>query len=200
MFKKGIGVGKLLLGLVACTAPLVATNDEQSKTPPRDDSKDVKVSHPSRIRLGGISVGASYSRFSGPYWGWPYSCGPYGYRPLFWNAYGPYCAPFFDLYSPFLYHSGYYSGFPRGPNMGEVRLHSDSKRAEVFLDEAYAGVAEDLKSIWLEPGAYNLEVRADRGATFSRRIYVLSGKTLKIEATPQSRDRNGADPTTEVKQ
>src|SRR5262249_21853906 len=143
-----------------------------------------KVSHPRRIRLGGISFGASYSHFSGPYWGWPYYCGPYGYRPLFWNAYGPYCAPFFDLYGPglALYHPGFYSGFAYGAGMGEVRLRTDLKDAEVFLDGAYAGVAENLKRMWLQPGAYNLEVKAQSRTPFDRRIYVLSGKTLRIEA------------------
>jgi len=187
MFGDRICVGKLLLGVVASTAPLLVANDDQAKNTPREDSDAVKkVSHPHRVRLGGISVGASYSHFSGPYWGSPYYWGPYGYSPLFWNSFGPYYAPFFDVYSPFLYHPGYYNGFLRGPNMGEVRLHTELKAAEVFLDGAYAGVAENLKSMWLEPGAYNLEVKAGDREAFSRRIYVLSGKTLRIDAaTPE---------------
>lgn len=178
-----VWLAKLLLGLLVSFTPVVANNEDQKKTPPGDDSPAVKVSHPGRVRLGGISVGAFYSHFSGPYYG-SYSCGPYGYRPLFWNAWGPYCSPFFDLYMP-LYHPGYYTGFFRGPNMGEVRLQTSSKKDEVFLDGAYAGPAEKLKSMWLEPGVYNLEVRADSRASFSRRIYVLSGKTLRIDATQE---------------
>ncbi len=182
LFGERVSVGKLLLLVVASTAPPLTANDDQAKNAPRDDSSAVKVSHPSRIRLAGISVGASYSYFSGPYWGGTYACGPYGYHPLFWNAYGPYCAPFFDLYGAGFYHPGYYTGFARGPSMGEVRLRADLKTAEVFLDGAYAGVADNLKSMWLEPGAYNLEVKTQNRAPFGRRIYVLSGKTLRIDA------------------
>ena len=176
--------GRLLL-LLACFTPLIAADEDQSKTKTRDDASSVQYSHPSRFRLGGISVGASYSHFSGPFYG-PYYCGPYGYRPLFWNSFGPYCSPFFDLYaySPIGY-PGYYPGFARGPNMGEVKLHADDKKAEVFVNGAYAGVAEDLKSMWLEPGAYDLEVRVANRAPFNRRVYVLSGKTLKIDATQE---------------
>src|SRR5262249_27843358 len=93
MFGKRVCVGRLLLSVVASTAPLLLADDDQAKNAPRDNSGAVKVSHPRRVRLGGISFGASYSHFSGPYWGWPYSCGPYGYRPLFWNAYGPASPP-----------------------------------------------------------------------------------------------------------
>jgi hypothetical protein len=56
-----------------------------------------------------------------------------------------------------------------------------------MLDGAYAGKAGDLKSMWLDPGAYQFEVRQDSRTAFSRKIYVLSGKTLRIdvkEATP----------------
>ena len=124
-----------------------------------------------RVRLGGISVGAGYTRYSGYYW----PAFPYAYYPAWYGFYGWY-DPFFPLY-----HPGYYRGFSRGLNMGEVRLRTESKDTEVYLDGAYAGRAGDLKSIWLEPGAYTLAVRAP-GTDFSRRIYVLSGKTLRVEA------------------
>ena len=132
----------------------------------------VEVAKRPRIALGGITVGAGYSRFSGPYY--PYY--PYRYYyPAYWG-WDPFFSPAF--YAPF-YHPLYGTGFARGPNMGEIKLEAD-KRAEVFLDGAYAGFAGDLKSIWLEPGAYNFEVRTGGATSFSRRIYVLSGKRLKI--------------------
>ena len=139
---------KLFLAMLACATSLGAVD----------------------IRLGTVSVGAFYSRYSGSF-----SCGPFGYRPLFWNAFGPYCPPFYDFYSPLVY-------FQAGPHMGEVKLSTAGKKAEVFLDGAYAGTAERLRTFWLEPGAYNLEVQDANRAPFSRRIYVLSGKTLKIDA------------------
>jgi hypothetical protein len=89
-------------------------------------------------------------------------------------------------YNPFWYgpwfHPGYAAGFAYGPGLGEVKLKSTAGDAMVLIDGAYAGEARKLKSMWLEPGVYNLEVRDDAGATFSKRIYVLSGKTLQIQA------------------
>jgi hypothetical protein len=64
--------------------------------------------------------------------------------------------------------------------MGEVKLQSSSKDAEVYLDNAYAGTASKLKSFWLSPGVYQLEVRAKGQTPQQKRIYVLTGKTLKV--------------------
>jgi hypothetical protein len=124
-----------------------------------------------RVRLGGVMVNAGY--MSGP--AWPY----YGY-PFYpgWGRYYMY-DPFW--YSPFI-HPGIYSGFAYQPNMGEVKLKSPDKDASVYLDGAYAGPADKLKTLWLEPGAYNLEVRNTGGQRYERRIYVLTGKTLQISA------------------
>jgi hypothetical protein len=119
-----------------------------------------------RIRLGGVSIGAGYSHFSGryPYWGY-YS--PWYYDPFL----------FYPVYAP-----GYYNGFAYQPNMGAVKIEGADKNALVYLDGALAGRADKLKQMWLDAGAYNLELRTgDRSAT--RRIYVLSGKTLKV--TPE---------------
>jgi hypothetical protein len=118
------------------------------------------------LRLGGIAVGGGYAHYSGPFgfypigYGWP-GYWTWGYLPL--------------------YYPGYYSGYARGPNMGEVKLEGASKTAEVFLNGAYAGPARKLKSMWLDPGAYDLEVRSGQ-TSLARRIYVLSGKTLRISA------------------
>ncbi len=123
------------------------------------------VSH-HRVRLGGIRIGAGYSYFSGPFF-------PGFYYPWFWD---PIFDPFYSFYSPY-----YFNGFARGPGMGEIKLETQAKDAEVYLDGAYAGLAGERKNMWLDPGVYNFEVRSAGGASFSRRIYVLSGKTLKIK-------------------
>jgi hypothetical protein len=68
------------------------------------------------------------------------------------------------------------------PSEGQVRLEKAPKTAEVYLDGAYAGTAGELKNMWLDSGAYDIEVRASVGATFRRRVYVLSGKTLKLRS------------------
>ncbi len=137
------------------------------------DDQVISPKPKTRVRLAGVSVGAGYSHFSGPYYGYPYSYWPGYYSPA-WGLYP-------SMYYP-MFHPGFYNGFAQGPQMGEVRLRTEALRAEVYLDGAYAGTAGDLKSMWLEPGAYSLEVKNAGGASFSRRIYVLSGKSLRINA------------------
>lgn len=126
-----------------------------------------------RVRLGGISVGAGY--YSGPSW-YPY----YGYGGFYpgWGRYYIYDPVW---YSPWI-HPGLYTGFAYQPNMGEVKLNSSDKEAAVYIDGAYAGPAEKLKSLWLGPGAYNIELRDTVGQRFERRVYVLTGKTLDLRA------------------
>jgi hypothetical protein len=108
------------------------------------------------------------------------------YRPYLWGYYGPYWSPFWT-YAPLFYPGfiGPYVTTPYGPYaqapMGEVKLDAPSKTAEVYVNGGFAGFAGKLKTIWLEPGAYDLEVR-DTGGAYSKRIYVLSGKTLRVEA------------------
>ena len=118
------------------------------------------------IRYGGLGL------FAGGYWG-PgfYRRGMYdgwGYPGAFW---GPMLGP---AYAP-----GY---FTYRDQKGEIKLAADIRDAKVFLDGAYAGNANRLKSIWLEPGAYDLLVSASGRDPFTQRVYVLSGKTLRIEA------------------
>jgi hypothetical protein len=114
-----------------------------------------------RVRIAGVTVGAGYAYTGGYY---PYFGFPYFYDPLFFG----------------FVHPGFYNGFAYGPNMGEVRLRTSDKAGAVFLDGAYAGELSKLKHIWLEPGAYNVEIRSDGHPQFERRIYVLSGKTVDL--------------------
>jgi len=112
------------------------------------------------VRIGGFSVGAGYVS------GYPY------YSPFFYD-------PLFYGFAPF-YYPGYFTGFAYQPSRGEVKL--PFKTGGVFIDGAYAGEVHERKSIWLDPGAYDLEVRDGSRSIYNQRIYVLSGKTLKIRA------------------
>lgn len=149
----------LIASGVACAEDVKVPAGTQP--PPADDHAG-KRKLP-RVRLGGIMLGAGYSHFGGRY---PY--GSYGYGPYFYD-------PFF--YSPFI-HPGFYTGFGYQPLMGEVKVQAD-KDSWVYLDGALAGRAGKLKNMWLEPGAYELELRSG-GKRTAQRIYVLSGKTLKV--------------------
>ena len=72
------------------------------------------------------------------------------------------------------------SGFARGEGKGEIKLDSSEKDAEVYINGSYAGMVQDLEKIYLNAGAYDLELRGEGDRFFQKRIYVLSGKSLKI--------------------
>ncbi len=112
------------------------------------------------VRLGSVSLGAGYGYYGGPIW-------PGYYPPLFYG-------PWFD---PFLAPPAYF--LPQ-PDKGQVNLQSRYQGADVYLDSAYAGTTATLKKFWLAPGVYELEVRPKDQAPVKKRIYVLTGKTLKI--------------------
>ena len=145
----------------------------------KDGDKEDSSGHKSHVRLGGVSVAASYSSapfFYGPFW-------PYGFYPYSAAFYGPvFYNPFFlsPFYSPF--YGPYWGSFAYAPDKGEVKLAANPKDAQVFIDGAYAGTAEHLKDMWLDSGAYDLSVSSPGKETFHQRIYVISGKKLKIEA------------------
>ena len=119
------------------------------------------------IKFGGVLVGVSYS--SGPYYGYPY------YDP-FW--YGPFGYPFGPTF---------YTSAPARP-MGEIKLApSVEKQSEIYINGAFAGLAKDLKHIWLDPGAYDFEMRAQNQEPVQKRVYVLTNKTLKLDFDRGSR-------------
>jgi PEGA domain len=119
------------------------------------------------VRLGTISIGAGYGYYSGPYW--PGYWAGYYPPPFFGGWYDPWFAPYAPIY------------FAPQINNGQVNLQTSDKNAEVYLDGAFAGPASKLKNFWLAPGVYRLEVRAVGQAPQEKRIYVLTGKTLKIK-------------------
>lgn len=157
-----------------------AAQDQQGQTAAQaaQDKSDKHTSAESgrktHVRLGTISVGASYTHFSGPFYGYPWYPYGYGYSPVLWS-------PFWSYYGP-LYYPPYFSP---GNGRGAVKLDADPKSAQVFIDNAYAGTVAKLKSFWLDPGAYDLAVTAEGRAPYRQRIYVLSGRTLRIKAALQ---------------
>jgi hypothetical protein len=121
----------------------VQVQAQQSRSKDSATAEDRKDSdHNWHLRLGAVSVGVGYSWFSSPLY-YPY--GVYAFPPF-------YTSLFWGPYWGYLYPAGY---FNYNDGKGEVRL-SAPKQADVYLDNAYAGKAEKLKSIWLEPGAYDL--------------------------------------------
>lgn len=91
--------------------------------------------------------------------------GAYGFYGPYWGPYGwaAYPGPFYGT-----------------PNAGEVKLDTHLKETEVFINGAYAGTAGKLKSMYLKPGSYNLELRAPGRQPFAEKVYVVAGKTIKL--------------------
>jgi hypothetical protein len=97
-----------------------------------------------------------YAPFGGPYWGQYW--GPY------WDPYwGPYFAP--DPYA----------------GLGEVKLDTKLKDAQVYVNDGYLGTTGDNKTIHLRPGRYKIEVRVEGRAPFAANVYVTAGKTLHVK-------------------
>jgi PEGA domain len=132
-----------------------------------------------RLRVGGVSVGASYSHFSGPYYypyAYPFGYPPFGFYPGDWVT----ASFWYPIASPYPFYAP--DSFRYGDGRGEIRLTAEPKEAKVFIDGGYAGPAGKLKTLWLDPGAYDLTVSAAGREDFHQRLYVLSGKSLKITA------------------
>jgi hypothetical protein len=164
-----------------------APAQEPSNSKHEKDDSSSSGEHKLHLRLGTIALGAGYSHFSGPAY-YPYGVYPFGweYSALWAPYWGPY--PFFT--------PGY---FAYGSAKGEVKLAAEPKTAEVYLNRAYAGTADHLKNIWLDPGAYDLSLAASGREDFHQRIYVLSGKSLKITARLVAAEVKPADAPVQMK-
>jgi hypothetical protein len=90
-----------------------------------------------------------------------------GFAPMGYYGYGPFYRPY-----------GPYYGVP---NAGQVKLDTKVKDAQVFVDGAYAGTSGKLKTMWMRPGTYTIELRAPGQAQFAEKIYVVAGKTVHVE-------------------
>ncbi len=117
------------------------------------------------VHLGTVSVGAGYGYYSGPVW-------PGYYPPFFYD-------PFYDPWFGYSFSPSPIYLVPQ-PDKGQVSLQGSYDGSEVYIDNAYAGTAATLKKFWLAPGVYDLEVRPKDQPPKKKRIYVLTGKTLKV--------------------
>ncbi|MBZ5554888.1 MAG: hypothetical protein LAO21_19405 [Acidobacteriia bacterium] len=177
MRKRQMHVARILLVLLlggSCIVPsLVRAADEQVWPASGKEATGVEVIPEHGVKVGSISLGAFYSYSAGcPF---PYSCSPYFWDPFYYGFW-----PSYWVYPSFYpaYHPGY---FLPGQG-GEVRLQTNAKTAEVYLNSAFAGIAGHLKSFWLAPGVYELEIRTEKGVILQQRIYVLTGKTIRVKA------------------
>ena len=169
---------RTVLFALALSSLALAAGQQTDPAKPEDSSPSKADSQSSRphVHLGGVFIGGGYSRYSG-YPSYGYCSGFWGLRP-----------GFFDPFLLWPFAPGFATGFVYQPNMGEVKIQTNNKTAWVYLDGAFAGRADHLRSMWLDPGVYNFEVR-DGNRRYAQRIYVLTGKTLKL--TPELMEQVG---------
>lgn len=172
-------ISSVLAPIFLATVITAQESSKSSTTPPQseasqsnnDQAKPARDEGTSQyhLRLGTAALNVGY--ISGPLW-YPYAA--YGYYPY----YGAVLDPFWGPLSPYYYPAS----IAYGVDKGQIQLKADPKDAAVYIDGAYAGTAKQLKNIWLDPGAYDLSVRAAGREPFQQRLYVLTGKTLGISA------------------
>jgi hypothetical protein len=97
--------------------------------------------------------------FGGPYaWGWAG-----GWYSPYW---GPYWGSPYPLYAY--------------PNAGEVKLETEVKNAEVYINGSYAGTTHQNHEMYLKPGSYNIKIVEGGKIRFAKQVYVVAGKKLKL--------------------
>jgi len=102
---------------------------------------------------GRVAVVPSYSLYY-PYWGWGWGWG--------WG-------PYWD-YGPYYYES-----------TGKIKIKDYNKFDEVYINGAYAGTVDKLKSIKLNPGRYTVEIKQQGKDILNRSVYVIAGQTVQID-------------------
>jgi hypothetical protein len=61
-----------------------------------------------------------------------------------------------------------------------VKIDTHTKGGQIFIDGAYAGQTGKMRHIYLEPGAYNIQIRAGNKIVTDKKVYVVAGRTVKI--------------------
>lgn len=161
------------------TSSAVSAQDPQQpklKSSGKDESRVYEVGSRTRVRTGGVSVGVGYAHYSSPLF-----YGGDSYPIYSWDFSGYRWGPYFGFWSP-LNYLGLISESAQGMEKGEIKLDFLEKDAEVYINGAYAGTVRDLKRFCLDAGAYDLELRGEGDRLFQKRIYILSGKSLKVSA------------------
>lgn len=127
----------------------------------------------------------------GGYYGGYY--GGYGYGYPYWN-YGYYWSPWYypsyggwyGGYGHYGYGPSYGYGYRRGyDNAGSVRVMVEPRQTKVYVDDYYAGVADDFDGIFqrlnLSTGRHDISLRLDGFETHRVKLYVPVDGTIKIK-------------------
>jgi hypothetical protein len=125
----------------------------------------VTFAPPASAQRGFVRFGGG-PRFFGP----SFYVGP-GFYPG-WYGYGYYGLGYYEPY-----------GYVAGPTASKVKFETKAKNAQVYVDGAYAGTAQQLGAFPLKAGNHNVELRDATGQTiYSQQVDVIAGRTLKIKS------------------
>jgi len=138
---------------------LAAGLQAQPGKAPKGDARAAST----RLRLGPVGLGAGY--------GW--------YDPFLWGRLG------YDAFypDPTLWPNGYWLAANPSPPPGTARLRVTPPQARVTIDGAFAGTVEELRDLRLPPGAYLVQFDLEGFQTQQQKVYVLSGKTMRLDVT-----------------
>jgi hypothetical protein len=116
--------------------------------------------------------------FAGPRIGVGFYGGGWGWGGPYWAPYGGWGYPGYYYGGPYGYYgSGYgYGGRP----LGEVKIKSPDSHAQIYINGAFAGRAQDMKRFYLAPGTYTIEQRIGNDIQ-KEKVYVTANRSLKIE-------------------
>ena len=78
------------------------------------------------------------------------------------------------------WNPGYFAPYNVYPNLGEVKLDTKVRDAQVFINGAYSGTTHENRTMRLRPGTYNIEIREGSQTPFSQKIFVVAGKTMHL--------------------
>src|SRR5258708_14930725 len=91
-------------------------------------------------------------------------------------------------FAPYGWYGPYYGPYSYGPysiaNAGQVKLDTQVKEAEVFIEGSYAGKVRELKTMMMRPGSYDISVRAPGRETFEQKVYVVAGTSSNFKPPP----------------
>src|SRR5258708_38703454 len=93
-------------------------------------------------------------------------------RGIYGGWYGPYWGSYWG--------PGYFAPYNVYPNLGEVKLDTKVRDAQVFINGAYSGTTHENRTMRLRPGTYNIEIREGSQTPFSQKIFVVAGKTMHL--------------------
>ena len=91
--------------------------------------------------------------------------------------------PVFAPYGWYGWYDPYWGPYPYGlgPGFaGEVKLETNVKDAEVFINGNYAGKLKQLRTMMMSSGDYDISIRASGREPFEQKVHVVAAKTLTL--------------------